>query len=153
MNHKSKKNRYERIIRQLEGIIGKTEDRISRMATIASVLYHKMNTYYWVGFYRLIRGQLIIGPYQGTLACQVLPKDTGVCWALVNRKETVIVGDVHQFAGHIACDPRSRSEIVVPCKDKRGKIFAVLDIDSDRLNAFDEADAACLEKIVKLLNV
>jgi len=106
--------RYKRIYEQLRGLLTKTNDKIARMATIVAVLHHKMPHFFWTGFYRIVDGELIVGPYQGPLACQVLGKNKGVCWACVNRKETIIVPDVEKFPGHIACDPRSKSEITVP---------------------------------------
>ena len=109
-----------------------------------------MNCFFWTGFYLLDDGELIVGPYQGSLACIKLKKNTGVCWAGVNLGETVIVADVHEFPGHIACDSRSNSEIVVPLKDKNGKIIGVLDVDSKELGSFDEVDAVWLEKIIKI---
>jgi GAF domain-containing protein len=121
------------------------------MATVAAVLHHKMDGFFWTGFYLLSNGKLIVGPYQGPVACQVLAKDTGVCWAGVNEQQTIVVPDVEQFPGHISCDSRSKSEIVVPVRDKDGRIIAVLDVDSRQLDRFDETDAAGLEKIVGLI--
>ena len=151
MEPDKKKGRYLRIHQQLEELLKKTADRDARMATIVAVLHHKMNYFFWTGFYLLTNGELIVKTYQGPLACQVLEKDKGVCWAGINQEKTIVVPDVHRFAGHIACDSRSRSEIVVPVKDKQGKIIGVLDIDSTSLNSFDEIDARNLEKIVALL--
>jgi L-methionine (R)-S-oxide reductase len=149
---KSKKGgRYERIFEQLAGLLTATDDRISRMATIAAVLHHKMDGFYWTGFYLLHDGNLMVGPYQGPLACLVLAKDTGVCWTGINEQKTIIVPDVEQFPGHIACDPRSRSEIVIPVRNKDGQIIAVLDVDSKDLDQFDESDATGLERIVGLI--
>jgi GAF domain-containing protein len=110
-----------------------------------------MDYFFWTGFYCLDKGVLTVRTYQGPVACQVLKKDTGVCWAVINKKETVIVPDVHQFPGHIACDSRSNSEIVVPIRNKTGEIFGVLDVDSKELDSFDEVDAGWLEKIVGLI--
>jgi len=93
----------------------------------------------------------MVGPYQGSLACIRLKKDTGVCWAGINRAETVIVPNVHAFPGHIACDSRSKSEIVVPLKDRSGIIMGVLDVDSKELASFDETDALWLQKITNLV--
>ena len=146
-----KKGRYERIHQQLKELLTATDNRISRMATIAAVLHHKMDGYFWTGFYLLSNGNLFVGPYQGPVACQVLAKDTGVCWTGINQGKTIIVPDVEQFPGHIACDSRSRSEIVVPVRNKEGLIIAVLDVDSKHLEQFDETDAAGLEKIVGLI--
>ena len=121
------------------------------MATIIALLHHKMG-FFWTGFYLLQDGKLQVGPYQGALACIDLKKDTGVCWAAINRQQTVIVPNVHDFPGHIACDSRSKSEIVVPVILHEGRITGVLDIDSDTLNAFDQTDAVWLEKLVNLIH-
>ncbi len=149
MKQDRKQGRYERIRAQLPELLASTDDRISRMATVAAVLHHKMDHFFWTGFYRHVDGQLLAGPYQGPAACQNLKKDTGVCWAGVNRRETIVVPDVHQFPGHIPCDGRSKSEIVVPCFDADGHVFAVLDVDSDKLDSFDQIDKVELEEIVK----
>ena len=146
-----KKGRYERIHQQLKELLTATDNRISRMATIAAVLHHKMDGFFWTGFYLLSNGNLFVGPYQGPVPCQVLAKDTGVCWTGINQGKTIIVPDVEQFPGHIACDSRSRSEIVVPVRNKEGLIIAVLDVDSKHLEQFDETDAAGLEKIIGLI--
>lgn len=143
--------RYERMYRQLEELFQKTENKIARMATAASLLHHKMRHFFWTGFYILAEGELTVGPYQGSLACLVLEKKKGVCWAGVESKETIIVPDVHKFPGHIACDSRSNSEIVVPLFSHPGEVWAVLDVDSRRFNAFTEVDREWLEKIVKLI--
>jgi L-methionine (R)-S-oxide reductase len=146
-----KQGRYNRIYDQLLGLLAKPGNRLSRMATVAAVLHHKMDHFFWTGFYLLDQGELIVGPYQGPAACQLLEKDKGVCWAGINRKEAIIVPDVHQFPGHIACDSRSQSEIVVPLKDSSGNIIGVLDVDSKDLNAFDDIDREGLERIVALI--
>jgi GAF domain-containing protein len=122
------------------------------MATIVALLHHKMKGFFWTGFYLLDDGELIVGPYQGSLACIKLEKDTGVCWAGINRGETVVVPDVHQFPGHIACDSRSNSEIVVPLRNITGEIIGVLDVDSSEFNTFDEVDAQWLEQILTLIH-
>jgi GAF domain-containing protein len=146
-----KEGRYQRIILQLEELLQKTDFLYARMATINALLYHKMDNFFWVGFYLLVNDELTVGPYQGPLACQVLKKNTGVCWAALNEKKTLIIPDVHQFPGHIACDSRSKSEIVIPLKNANNEIIGCLDVDSDKLATFDEVDALYLEKIVKLL--
>jgi GAF domain-containing protein len=143
--------RYQRLHEQLAGLLGKTGDPLARMATIAAVLFHKMDYFFWCGFYRLLHGELVVGPYQGPLACQVLARNKGVCWAGIQQEKTIVVPDVHQFSGHIACDSRSRSEIVVPFRDGSGEMAGVLDVDSDRLAQFDEIDARELERIVAML--
>ena len=151
METEKKKARYGRIIDQLTELLIKTSDPDARMATIVAVLHHKFNNFFWTGFYFVRDGKLTVKTYQGPLACQVLEKDKGVCWAGINRKQTIVVPDVHQFPGHIACDSRSNSEIVVPLKDKNGKILGVLDVDSTEFNSFDEVDAENLERIVNMI--
>ena len=151
ISREKKAGRYERVHAQLIPLLQKTEDPVARMATIAAVLSHKFSHYFWCGFYRIIEGELTVGPYQGPLACQVLEKNKGVCWAAVNRKEAVVVPDVHAFPGHIACDSRSNSEIVIPCFTKRKEVYAVLDIDSRDFHSFDSTDEYWLTKIIALL--
>jgi L-methionine (R)-S-oxide reductase len=151
MDSTQKEGRYKRIFDQLEDLLKDKPNSIARMATIASVLHHKMDYFFWTGFYLLDDGELIVGPYQGSLACIRLKNDTGVCWAGINQAKTIIVPDVHQFPGHIACDSRSNSEIVIPLNDDNGRIIGVLDVDSKAFNSFDIVDAKWLEKIVKLL--
>jgi L-methionine (R)-S-oxide reductase len=147
----NKNKLYQRIYLQLHELLGKTQDIDARMATVSAVLHHKLGMVLWTGFYSLKNGELLVKTYQGPLACQLLKKNTGVCWSAVNTQKTVIVPDVHQFKGHIACDPRAKSEIVVPVRDKKGLIIGVLDIDSKVLNRFDNTDAFELEKITGLL--
>jgi L-methionine (R)-S-oxide reductase len=151
MHSNTKAARYQRILSQLESLLTKSPDDIARMATVCALLHAKFDYYFWCGFYRIIDGELTVGPYQGPLACQVLAKDKGVCWAAVNQNKTIVVPDVHQFPGHIACDSRSNSEIVVPLRNNDGHVIAVLDVDSKDFNAFDETDAVFLEKIVGLI--
>mgnify|MGYP000271259741 CR=1 FL=1 len=151
MTPQQKKQRYQRVTDQLHELFAKPGDPISRMATTASLLYHKMRHFFWIGFYRLEDEQLLVGPYQGTVACQTLTKDTGVCWACVNRNETILVPDVRKFPGHIACDSRSQSEVVIPVRNSAGQIMAVLDADSDKLDMYDAVDAECLQVIADMI--
>jgi len=151
MEISKKKGRYERIFIQLSELLRKSPAFNSRLATINAVLHHKMDYYFWTGFYLIENGELIVGPYQGPVACQLLEKNKGVCWAAINGKRAILVADVHKFPGHIACDSRSNSEIAVPLFDKSGEIIAVLDIDSKDYNAFDEIDKEWLERIVNLV--
>lgn len=146
MESSSKQGRYDRIIVQLQGLLVKTDDPIARMATIAAILKFKFTYFFWCGFYRVNGDELLVGPYQGPVACQIL-KGGGVCWASVNEKRSLVVPDVHKFPGHIACDSRSNSEIVIPIFDPSGQLMAVLDIDSTAFNSFDETDRINLEKI------
>ena len=150
MDKIKKKGRYERIYKQLQELVVKSDHPISRMATVVAVLHHKMDEFFWTGFYLLQDGKLLVGPYQGPVACQELAKDKGVCWAGINQMKSVVVPDVHQFPGHIACDSRSKSEIVVPLFNRTGEVIGVLDIDSKELATFDLVDAEMLEKIRKL---
>ncbi len=150
MDEKKKEGRYQRLLQQISQLLEKSPDEQAAMATIASVLYNKMEYFFWCGFYRLDGNRLIIGPYQGPTACQVLERG-GVCLASVEQRTTVIVPDVHKFPGHIACDSRSKSEIVIPVKNKMEEITGVLDVDSKELGSFTEIDKIYLEKITSLL--
>ncbi len=144
--------RYQRIHDQLAGLIqDKSPNLISAMATIVAVLHHKMSHHFWTGFYFTgDDNELHVGPYQGTLACQVL-KESGVCLHSVETKAAVVVPDVEAFPGHIACDAKSKSEIVLPVI-RNGKVIAVLDVDSEKPAQFDEDDVAPLEMILSLLS-
>lgn len=139
--------RYDRIVSQLEELFAPVTDPLSRMATAASLVQAKLAHHSWTGFYRLEDGDLLVGPYQGPLACMRLERGVGVCWACVERGEPVVVPDVHAFPGHIACDPATRSEVVVPVRDRTGAIRAVLDVDSGREDAFGRADVEGLERV------
>ena len=151
MNNNNKINRYKRIYAQSEKLLEKSDDFEARMATVTAILHHKIDYFFWTGFYFLKNGELIVKMYQGPVACMELKKNTGVCWKSINDKKTIIVGDVAKFGGHIACDSRSKSEIAIPFKNKTGEIIGVLDIDSKTINTFDEIDANELEKILKLI--
>lgn len=146
-----KEKRYGRITEQLRGLFVQTTDPVARMATMAALLHHKMNGFFWTGFYLLREGELVVGPYQGPLACQVLKKHKGVCWSGIDGGEPVIVPDVNKFPGHIACDSRSKSELAVPVRDKDNNVLAVLDVDSKLPDHFDRSDATELEKMVALI--
>lgn len=150
MDEAKKEGRYKRLVVQIEELLKKSPDDISAMATISSVLFNKMDYFFWVGFYRYTGIKLIVGPYQGPPACQVL-EGKGVCLASAEKKKTVIVPNVHEFPGHIACDSRSNSEIVVPVKNRAGEVVAVLDVDSKDFGSFTNIDAQYLEQIVKFL--
>ena len=151
MNDKKKEGRYQRIYKQLEELLRKTEDPMARMASICAVLHHKMDHYLWTGFYLLKENRLIVGPYQGPVACQELEKDKGVCWAAVNRAEPVLVEDVHSFPDHISCNSRSQSEITLPVFDRKKEILAVFDVDSDQVNSFTQTDQIHLVRILELI--
>ncbi|HUR83570.1 MAG TPA: GAF domain-containing protein [Thermoanaerobaculia bacterium] len=129
---------------------GNALDDIALMATINSILSRHFPHFFWTGFYRMCGGRLVVGPYIGTVGCLQIELGRGVCGTAAAQRETIIVPDVNQFPGHIACDPHSKSEIVVPVFDAQNDLIAVLDVDSDQRNAFDEEDRAGLEKIVAL---
>jgi len=129
---------------------GVSLDEIALMATINSVLANRFEHYFWTGFYRVCGDRLVVGPYIGTVGCLQIEFGRGVCGVAARERKTLIVPDVNQFPGHIACDPHSKSEIVVPVFDGQGVLIAVLDVDSDRLDAFDEEDQRGLERIVGL---
>jgi GAF domain-containing protein len=148
----NKISKYTRIYDQLEKLTEQCPDPLARMATINAILYHKMESFSWVGFYLLKKGQLIVGPYQGHLACQTLEKNKGVCWAGIHEKKTIIVPDVHDFPGHIACDSHSQSEIVIPLLNLTGELTGVMDVDSRLRDNFDTTDGRELEKICKLIH-
>jgi GAF domain-containing protein len=151
MNQTQKQKRYDRIINQLRELLTATDDPISRMATVSSLLSHKMGHFFWIGFYRLIDGELLVGPYQGAIACQKLQKDTGVCWACVNQERPIVVGDVEKFPGHIACDARSKSEIVIPVRNAADEVVAVFDGDSDQLDTYDQIDQVNLQAVADMI--
>lgn len=151
MEKKKKQGRYERIYKQLEELLVKTDDHNARMSSIIAVLHNKMEYFFWTGFYFLKNEKLIVGQYQGPVACQELKKDTGVCWAGINQQKALVIPDVEKFPGHIACDSRSKSEIVVPLKNNDGKIIGILDVDSNEYNQFDEVDEIELTRILELI--
>lgn len=129
---------------------GETLDDIALMSTINSVLANRFSHFFWTGFYRVCGDRLVVGPYIGTVGCLQIEFGRGVCGTAASRRETIVVPDVNQFPGHIACDPNSKSEIVVPVFGPDDVLIAVLDVDSDQIDAFDEEDARGLERIVAL---
>jgi GAF domain-containing protein len=145
----SKKEQYEQLYTQLKYILENESDQIARMATICAAIYEAFH-FYWIGFYRVVDNKLVVGPYIGTLGCLRIKKGKGVCGTCWEKGQTIIVPDVEQFPGHIACSSESKSEIVVPVF-KNNTIIAVLDIDSTEYNTFDEQDKLGLEKIVELV--
>ncbi len=151
MDNKRKAGQYKRIIEQMIPLLNNTHNPISRMSTINAILFYKLKYFFWVGFYLLEEDELIVGPYQGPLACQILTKNTGVCWTVINQGKTIIVPDIKDFPGHISCDSRSKSEISVPLKDNHGKVIGVLDVDSNMVNQFNEIDTKYLEEIAGMV--
>lgn len=148
-NHRP--NRWARILVQLAELCGKTSDPIAHRSTAAAILHHKVPGVSWTGFYMLRGGDLVVDAYQGPVACLVLERHLGVCWAAIDSKESQLVADVNCFPGHIACDSRSRSEIVVPILGPGGEAIGVLDVDSHRPDHFDNTDKEGYESIVHWL--
>ena len=147
-----KTERYQALLTEIESVLDGEDNLVARMATLTSMLANAFETFFWTGFYVVDPakpGELVVGPYQGSLGCLRIAFGRGVCGAAAMRQQTVIVADVAAFPGHIACDARSRSEIVVPVADATGKLIAVLDVDSAEFSAFDSVDQAGLEAIVR----
>ncbi len=151
MTDEKRTARYQRIADQLGELIAKTDDRTAHCATAAALLHHKIPGVSWTGFYFIKDGELVVDAYQGPVACLVLNRHEGVCWAAIDSNVTQLVADVHAVESHIACDANTRSEVVVPIHDKDGSPIGVLDIDSHNTAHFSETDAAGYEVIVNLL--
>ena len=145
----TKQERYEALLPQIEAVVEGESDLIANMANVAAML-HETFRFWWTGFYRVVGEELVLGPFQGPMACSRIRKGRGVCGTAWAKNETQVVPDVEKFPGHIACSSASRSEIVVPIRHE-GNIVAVLDIDSAQLATFDETDRQYLERIVQLL--
>lgn len=145
-----KEEHYKLLVSQIASLIDSERDMIAVMSNVAAAIHQTMG-FWWTGFYRVVGDELVLGPFQGPVACMHIPYGKGVCGTAWQRAETVIVPDVEQFPGHIACSSESRSEIVVPVFGSDGKVMAVLDIDSERLATFDDIDRKYLEEICKLM--
>ena len=145
----TKRERYEALLPQVEAVVEGEADLIANMANVAAML-HETFGFWWTGFYRVEGEELVLGPFQGPMACTRIRKGRGVCGTAWAKAETQVVPDVDKFPGHIACSSASRSEIVVPVF-REGMVIAVLDIDSAELNTFDQTDRLHLEQIVQLL--
>ncbi|MBQ7489752.1 MAG: GAF domain-containing protein [Bacteroidales bacterium] len=145
----NKEDKYKSLLPQIEALVAGEHDLIAKMANVVALL-HETFGFWWTGFYRVDRDELVLGPFQGHVACLRIPFGRGVCGTAWQRRETVIVPDVHEFAGHIACSSASNSEIVVPvfCDDT---VIALLDIDSTDYDTFDETDKFYLEQMMRLL--
>ena len=144
---KAKKDKYSLVYKQVEALVEGEDDTIANMSNIAALL-HTTFGFWWTGFYIVKGDELVLGPFQGPVACSRIPFGRGVCGTSWLRKESIVVPDVEKFPGHIACSSQSRSEIVVPIF-RSEEVIAVLDIDSRKLNAFDDIDRESLEKIAK----
>lgn len=148
----TKEEKYAELFPQIKSILEGETDMIANMANVAAVL-HEEFIFWWTGFYRVVsEDTLLLGPFQGPLACTRIKKGRGVCGTAWEENTTQVVPDVHLFPGHIACSSLSQSEIVVPVHDRGGRVVAVLDIDSERLSTFDEIDKLWLEKICDLFS-
>ena len=147
----TKQEKYEQLLPQIVAMIEGETNAVSVMANVGAAL-HEAFGWWWTGFYTVNGDRLELGPFQGPVACYRIKRGHGVCGTAWDRDETVIVPDVEEFPGHIACSSLSRSEIVVPVHDGNGIVVAVLDIDSKELSTFDETDKLHLEKLVKSLS-
>ena len=147
---------YRETGREIEAVLEGETNMVARMATLSCLLHQAFDHYFWTGFYLVDpekTEELVIGPYQGTLGCLRIPFSRGVCGAAARTGEVQIVKDVHDFPGHIACDVRSQSEIVIPVYDKSGALFGVFDVDSTEVGSFDAEDATGLQAILQNLFV
>jgi L-methionine (R)-S-oxide reductase len=145
----SKADRYDILIPQIESLVAGEHDLIANLANIAAALKQQMN-FFWVGFYLVKEDQLVLGPFQGPIACTRIALGKGVCGSSWKEKKTIIVPDVDEFPGHIACSSDSKSEIVLPAL-RNGEVFLVLDVDSDKLNDFNVTDQQALEKVMRII--
>ena len=145
----TKKEKYETLLPQVRSLCEGETDMIAKMANVCALL-HAEFSFWWTGFYRVESGELVLGPFQGPLACTRIPYGCGVCGTAWKERRTVVVPDVEQFPGHIACSSESRSEIVVPVFEG-DEVVAVLDIDSRELSTFDDTDRQYLERLVAML--
>ena len=148
----SKSTAYEELLNEVKSFIQDENDNIACMANVAALIHERFG-FWWTGFYRVIGEELVLGPFQGPVACTRIRKGRGVCGTSWNENRTVIVPNVHEFPGHIACSSLSNSEIVVPVFDECGNVTGVLDIDSRDFDTFDETDAEWLEKICRLIRI
>lgn len=144
-----KKDRYQMLIPQLEALVEGETDLIANLSNLAAALKEAMN-FFWVGFYLVKDGQLVLGPFQGPIACTRIDHGKGVCGTAWKNKQTIVVPNVDAFPGHIACSSVSRSEIVLPAL-KNNDVLLVLDVDSDKYNDFDETDRESLEKVIRII--
>lgn len=146
----TKEERYAALLPQLKGLLSGETDEVANLANVAAALKETFG-FFWVGFYRVVGDELVLGPFQGPVACTRIRKGRGVCGTAWQEARTLVVPDVDAFPGHIACSSLSRSEIVVPLLDGAGEVWGVLDIDSSELNTFDDVDARFLEEACRLL--
>ena len=145
-----KKEKYELLLQQVESLIAGETNKVGVLANVSAAIHESMG-FFWTGFYLVNDNELILGPFQGSVACYHIPYNKGVCGTAWARRQTVVVPDVEEFPGHIACSSLSRSEIVVPVFNASNEVVAVLDIDSKELSTFDEVDQHYLERIVQIV--
>lgn len=146
----AKKEKYRLLTEQIHALIAGETDGVAVMANVCAAIHETMG-FFWTGFYRVKDGELVLGPFQGPVACMHIGYGRGVCGTAWKERQTIVVPDVEQFPGHIACSSLSRSEIVVPVWSKDGEVVAVLDIDSKELSTFDDTDRHYLEQICNML--
>lgn len=146
----TKEERYVQLLPQVKALMADESDLIANMANVCGALKFSMEGFFWVGFYFVKGGELVLGPYQGPVACTRIQIPNGVCGKAAESMEAIIVPDVEKFPGHIACSSLSKSEIVIPII-RNGKVLAVLDVDSDRLNMFDKTDEKYLSEICAMI--
>lgn len=144
----SKEEKYEMLLKQIKGLIEGESNLVANLANMSAALKETFN-FFWVGFYLVDGEELVLGPFQGPIACTRIRKGKGVCGTAWSEERTIVVPDVDAFPGHIACSSLSRSEIVVPLIDHENKVWGVLDIDSEQLNTFDDTDARFLEELCR----
>ena len=147
----SKIEKYKLLSEQIKSLVEGETDEVAVMANVAAAIHLEMG-FWWTGFYRVVNEELVLGPFQGPVACMHIAYGRGVCGTAWKQQETIVVPNVEQFPGHIACSSESRSEIVVPVRSASGDIIAVLDIDSKELGTFDQVDKQWLEEIVKVFD-
>lgn len=141
---------YKELLPQVQALVEGETDIVANLANVAAVLKEAFG-FFWIGFYMVKEGQLVLGPFQGPIACTRIPFHKGVCGHCYTSRKTVIVPDVEAFPGHIACSSASKSEIVLPLFNQKGDVWAVLDVDSDQLNDFSEVDALGLEAMMRIV--
>lgn len=146
----TKTEKYKELLPQIKALVEGENDLIANMANVCAALKFGMD-FFWVGFYLVKEEQLVLGPFQGPVACTRINKGKGVCGSSWEKEQTIIVPDVDKFPGHIACSSLSKSEIVLPVKNQKGATIGVLDVDSDELNCFDEIDELYLKQVLELL--
>jgi len=144
----SKEEKYEMLLKQIKGLIEGESNLIANLANVSAALKETFN-FFWVGFYLVDSEELVLGPFQGPIACTRIRKGKGVCGTAWSEGRTIVVPDVDAFPGHIACSSLSRSEIVVPLIDHENKVWGVLDVDSEQLNTFNNTDARFLEELCR----